>query len=357
MLRIIELLLFALVAIVSGFFNAVLQGQAMSPVERVLAKWHRLEAEKVTLLPLTPVPRPPTIREELHGLRPFLYGGPLMAIVRGNLIYVVDDVKKKLLECSMNGKVLRELGFPKNAPKYLSGVLNLCGNWLWVGFEGPYAFAVDLNSWQIVEERKWKGKGIVSGLFAMPDKTLYVIMPGKRTKRGKVVWKVMKISPEGDQHEQVVEGWIPSYVTSDETIYWVSDEPIDASKTVKLGYSKFGTYVKIFAEIHAEDFGATYINPFSRSILGCINSSILCAFELTIKISEQGDYVSPVALIIISKSKNGQVKLLGLQPLVAMPVRSVNLPELVICEGQVYFIAREDINEYSRFWLMRLKFQ
>ncbi|MCS7193225.1 MAG: hypothetical protein NZ937_09635, partial [Armatimonadetes bacterium] len=148
-----------------------------------------------------------------------------------------------------------------------------------------------------------------------------------------------------------------SYVTSDETIYWVSDEPIDASKTVKLGYSKFGTYVKIFAEIHAEDFGATYINPFSRSILGCINSSILCAFELTIKISEQGDYVSPVALIIISKSKNGQVKLLGLQPLVAMPVRSVNLPELVICEGQVYFIAREDINEYSRFWLMRLKFQ
>lgn len=355
MLRIIELLLFALVAIVSGFFTAVLQGQVMSPMERALAKWHRLEAEKVTLLPLIPIPRPPTIREELHGLRPFLYGGPLMALVRGNLIYVVDDVKRKLLECSMNGKVLRELGFPKNAPKYLSGVLNLCGNWLWVGFEGPYAFAVDLNSWQIVEERRWEGKGIVSGLFAMPDKTLYVIMSYKSPKRGNVVWKLIKIN-ESDQSEQVVEGWNPSYVTSDETIYWVSNEPIDASKTVKLGYSKFGDPVKIFAEIQAEDFGADYINPlFPRSILGCINSSIFCKFELTIKISEKGEYVSPVALITISK--NGQIRLLGLQPLVAMPVRSVSLPDLVICDGQVYFIAREDVNEYSRFWLMRLKLQ
>ncbi len=353
-------LILAVAVAVNSFLMVVLQAQGRPPeVVKALAKWDklRLKAERVTLLPLSPVPRPPTIREELRGLRPFFYGGPLMVQVRGKQVYVVDDVKRKLLECSMDGKVLRELDFPQNAPKFLSGILRICGNWLWVGFEGPYAFAVDLTRWQIVEERRWKGEGIVAGLFPMLDRTLYVVMPIRIKKQGilqKVIWKLVKISPEGDQQEQVVEGWRPGYVAPDETVYWVSDEP-GSQITIRLGYAKFGAPIKLLAEIHAEDLGANSARfAFGDSIVGLVDNKILCLVMLSIRVSEQGAYIGPISFITVSK--DGRVRLIGPPPHGPKPVRSVELPTWSICEGQIYSIVREDIGENSQFWLIRLLF-
>lgn len=356
MFRLHQVLVVILATVVNGFLLTMLVAQGISPKAiRALAKWPKLEAEKVTLLPLSPVPRPPTIKEEMHGTRGWTPGGPAMAVVRQQRIYVVDDVKQKLLECSMEGQVLRRLPFPKSAPKSLSGAMSLCGNVLWVGFEGvPYAFAVDIDSWSVIEERRWKGKGVVAGLFAMSDRTLYVIMPGKKVKYD-VIWQLIKVEPDGKQQRQMVEGWRPSYVDANEGIYW-TNYGSQLFKTANMSYSKFGEPLRLVAEIHSEDFATRSIRwKFGSPIIGQVKGTILGYISFWTRISEQGGEVSTSMFLEIQKG--GRIKITGLEPLLGhgKPVRSLYLPKWWVCEGQIYSIVREDVGEHSRFWLVRLK--
>lgn len=309
-----------------------------------------LEFERVTLLPLSPVPRGPTGSEFMRGTYEIKAGGPVMAIVYKQKIYVVDDVKRKLLECSMNGKILRELAFPKDAPKSLSGVLNLCLDLLWVGFEySPYTFAVDLDSWCVVEERRWKGKGVVAGLFAMPDRTIYVIMPEKVLDYD-IVWQLIKISSEGNQQSQVIEGWQPTFVDEEENIYWVNrpDPRKSSPLEIKIAYNRFGKELKLIGKIHGNQFKAySAYWAFNGPIVGITKDGILCRGGFTA--------INWMADLFLHFSFSGKVVIIGKEPIFKHPIRSLDLPGWWMCDGRIYSIMREDIGEYARFWLIRLK--
>jgi len=331
--------------------------------------WQKLTIKRVALLPLTPVPRPPTIREEKRGLRPFVYGGPNMAIVKGQKIYVVDDMyfvddrksknKRKLLECSMEGKILREIDFPKDAPEYPSGCLTLCNDLLWIGLEAPYAFAVDLKSWRVVEERRWKGKGIVADMFAMPDRTLYVVMPAK-IFRGEcyAIWQIIKVQPNGKQESQIEDGLRPAYVTADGIIYWVNEHhprtPF-AHRFLAIFCGRFGETPKEVTKITIQQLlKDAYIDwPASGNhIIGVIKGNLLIIASLMGKADKYGrTWMSDIFLQI---DQSGGFKVIGEEPYFARPIRSLELPYWWVCEGEVYGIMREDVGEHSRFWLVKL---
>lgn len=356
---------FALLIVMSKCLVISIEEDVSTKVAKVLSKWHRLEAEKVALLPLSPVTRPPAIGKVVRGESPFLCVGPVMAIVRGHHVYVVDDRERKLVECSTDGKLLRQLKFPPNAPKSLSGGLSLCNDWLWIGFEtSPYAFAVDLNRWQVVEERVWGGNkrsnasfdmsGRVKALFAMPDRTLYAVMPGKWEFTAVTLWKLVKINPQGDQQEQMMEGWYPCYVTSNGDVYWVSH---NLTKVLRLGCAKFGDPIKVIAEINAKALGASSIyHTFEGTLIGIHDEKIICEITVSVPISSRSEYVDVGLLVAILRDKK-EVKPIGLTPLVPMSARYWCLPRYSMCDGQVYFVGREDVGEISRFWLMKLKTQ
>ena len=324
--------------------------------------WQKLTIKRVALLPLTPVPRPPTIREEKRGLRPFVYGGPNMAIVKGQKIYVVDDMyfvddrksknKRKLLECSMEGKILREIDFPKDAPEYPVGCLTLCNDLLWIGLEGPYAFAVDLNRWRVIKECRLKGEGRIVNLFVIPDGTLYASMFFKRTEKWRILWRIIKINPDGSYDEQVLEGWRPFYVDKNGVIYYYY-----LNREIKLGYAKFGNSIKNFATISADDLGVSIIDWVE--FVGSIDASFLFYTLSSIKVSKRSEFVG--IELFFKVSRDGQVKVIGehkfeMDPKgLPMAVRSVHLQHWSVYDGQIYYIGREDIGEHSRFWLMRLK--
>lgn len=313
--------------------------------------WRKLVFEKVTLLPLTPIPRGPTWRETLREGRQPVPGGPAMAIVRGQSVYVVDDVKRKLLECSMKGEVLKELTLPKDAPKSLSGVLSICSNLLWVGFEGfPYAFAVDIENWNVVEERRWKGKGVVAGLFSMPDRTLYAIMPAK-VDRGHVIWQLIKITPEGKQKEQIVEGWRPAFVDTEGVIYWVNC-PKQLLSDLMIARGKFELEPKMMAKIHGQRLKEAYKVyssgwAYGVPIVGITRDGVLA----------RGDFISKewMSWLLLHFSWDGRIEIIGEEPTFMRPIRSLDLPDWWICEGKIYGIMREHVGENSRFWLVRLK--
>lgn len=362
MLRLINWLPFVLVVVIGKCLVISSGGQDISAkIAKALAKWHRLEAEKIALLPLRPVTCP--IGKVGS---PLLCVGPVMAVVRRDRVYVVDDKENKLIECSIDGKLLRQLKFPPNAPKSFSGTLSLCGDWLWISFEeAPYAFAVDLNRWQVVEERVWEGgkrsnrsfdiSEVVIDLFAMPDKTLYAVMPSKWEFQAVEQWKLVKINPNGEHQEQIVKDWYPCYVTSDGRVFWVSHSINKVHKILKLGWAKFGDPINIIAEINAADLGVSSIYGHQGTIIGIYGKKIICKIDVDISISEQSEFVCATLLIAISK--NGQVKPIGLLPSIPMSVRYWCRPRYSMYNGQVYFIAREDMGENSHFWLMKLKIQ
>ena len=274
-----------------------------------------VKAKRVTLLPLTPVPRPPTFREYKRGIKMPVPSGPAMAFVRKGKVYVVDDEKRKLIECSLEGKILRELPFPKGIPKrhpfggrVLSGLMSLWGEVLWVGFEGlPYAFGVDLRRWEIVEERRWKGKGLVAGLFAR-GRDLYVIMPGK-VKGYEVIWKVVRVREGGEQEGQMKEGWRPSYVDERGGVYWVWDEGKAISRMLKVGYGKFGQEPRVIATIdlrHRKDISLRWTS--GGQVIGVIGDTIIGFISFDIRVGK-GEWVGTYSFLVIRR--DGSYKIVG----------------------------------------------
>lgn len=363
MLRLTKWIPFILVAVMGKCLMMSSEGQDISTrIAKALAKWRRVEVEKIALLPLSPVPHPPAPGKIIRGESPFICMGPVMAVLRGQRVYVVDDKEKELIECSIDGRLLRQLKFPPNAPKSLSGALSLCDNLLWVSFETtPYAFAVDLSRWKVIEERSWEaGKrrdhlrvAVVKALFATSDKTLYVVMPGEYTDGGVALWKLVKVNPQGDQQEQMLEGWYPCYVTSNGEVYWISH---NTTKFLSLGCAKFGGSIKLIAEISAESLGANSIHHrFESTLMGIHDGKIICEITANIPVSPRSEFVSTGLFVEILM--NGQVKVIGLHPPIPMSARYWCFPRYSMYDGQVYFIAREDVEKISHFWLARLKIQ
>jgi len=335
------------ILLLSSLTNLVLT--VMVGAEQQYAQWPQLGVEKVVLLPLSPVPRGPTIKEYIHGTYRITPGGPARALVKGKRIYVVDDVKRILLECSPSGEVLRRLAFPGGAPEGSSAAMALRGETLWIGLEhSAYAFAVNLKQWIVVRVRSLERKGFMKRLFAGPDDALYAIIG--RGGATEAQWEVVRISSDGKQESQAFSGWQPEFVDAAGGVYWI----LKASQSaVEYAYARFAKGLRSLATLRAQDVGGVSVSLVSDGIISADRDYVWSSLTPKFKGKEPGVY--PMVDIIVKVTKTGQIEVFGKEPVFKRPIRSLELPRWFACEGQLYSIMREDVGDFARFWLVRLR--